>query len=146
MKMNVFRKYKFVWIGLFIIVFIGVFLVGRLAMSNKKTIFGDTNLAIGVMEYSDVNSYSCKYSYLNGSKTKRIYVKDNEEISIKYSSVVKEGDLKLLLISPSGKEIKNLLEGKSGNFKYKAKGVGTYSIKAVGVKTKGQFNLEWHTN
>ena len=131
--MDIFKKYKLIWI-----VFIAVIMVVALTVTVliKGTFNGkfytDSFSERGAFETSTLNSWNKSYSYFNGSVNKRIKVKADEELTIRYSSAVKEGDLKIVFFNEEDKEIKNLLEDNSGIFKYKAKEKGTCHIQVIG--------------
>ncbi|GFZ32735.1 hypothetical protein CSC2_32610 [Clostridium zeae] len=142
--MEIFKKYKHIWI-----IFIVVIMVVALAITVliKGTFNGkfytDSFSERGAFETSTLSSWNKSYNYFNGSVNKRIKVKADEELTINYSSAVKEGSLKIIFFNEEDKEIKNLLEDNSGVFKYTAKEKGTCHIQVVGEKTKGEFNLSW---
>ncbi|GFP77732.1 hypothetical protein [Clostridium fungisolvens] len=142
--MEIFKKYKAIWIILIavvIVVSVGVTIVIKGIFSGK--FYADSFSEKGAIENSTLSSWNKSYSYLNGHITKGIKVKDGEELTINYSSEVKEGSLKIVFINEEDKEVKNLIEDNSGVFKYTAKSKGTCHIQVIGDKTKGQFNLSW---
>lgn len=143
--MDVFRRYKIVWI-----IFIGVVLFAAIIIGIVLTVISKsgfmmdscvTNMSI---ENSTFSSWNIKYGYLNGTKHKNIKLKSGDELTVNYSSVIKKGSLQILFLDTEKRKIKNLLEDNSGKFKYTANKSGKYYLKIVGDKTEGQFNLEWH--
>jgi hypothetical protein len=142
--MEVFRKYKKVWIIFIIIamlIALGVTILVRFIVGKVGTF--DSFSERAAIEYSTGNKWNESYSYLNGTKSNKIKLKKDQTLNIEYSSSVKEGSLKILLQDADGNNIANLLDDPSGLFKYKAEKDGRYIIKIVGDKTKGEFNIKW---
>ncbi|QAA30924.1 hypothetical protein [Clostridium manihotivorum] len=142
--MEVFRKYKKVWIIFIIIamlVALGATVLVRFIIGKSGSI--DTFSERAAIEYNTGSKWNESYSYLNGTKSNKVKLKKDQILNIEYSSAVKEGSLKILLQDADGNTIANLLDDSSGLFKYKAEKDGRYIIKVVGDKTEGEFNLKW---
>lgn len=143
--MDIFRKYKIVWI-----IFIGVVLFTAIIIGIVLTVISkggfmmDSCVTKMSTEYSTFSSWNMKYGYLNGTKHKNIKLNSGEELTVNYSSKIKKGSLEILLLDNEKHKIKNLLEDNSGKFKYTANKSGRYYLKIVGDKTEGQFNLDWN--
>lgn len=144
--MDVFRKYKIVWIIFIAVVIFTAIVIGVvLSVISKNGFMMDSCVTNMSTEYSIFNSWNMKYGYLNGTKHKNIKLNSGDELTVDYSSVVKKGSLEILLLDTDKHKIKNLLEDNSGKFKYTANKSGKYYLKIVGDKTEGQFNLHWNT-
>lgn len=142
--MDVFRKYKIVWIiFITVVVFIAIIIGVVLSMVSKNRFMIDSCFTNMSTEYSTFNSLNMKYGYLNGTKHKNIKLSSGDELTITYSSKVEKGSLEIFLLDPEKQSVKNILDDNSGKFKYMVKKSGKYSLKVVGNKTKGQFNLSW---
>lgn len=143
--MDVFKKYKTVWMIFIAFVFcVTVILaIAVNTVSKSDPMFGGC-FSMMSNENSTFNSWNMKYSYLNGAKNKSVELNSGNELTINYSSRVKKGSLEILLLDTRKHKIKNLLEGQSGKFKYTANESGKYYVEVVGNKTSGQFNLDWH--
>lgn len=143
--MDVFRKYKIVWIIFIGVVLFAAIIIGiTLTVISKSGFMTDNCFTNMSVENSTFNSWNMKYGYLNGTQHKTIKLNSGDELTVNYSSVVKKGSLEILFLDTEKNKIKNLLEDNSGKFKYTANKSGKYYLKIVGDKTGGQFNLDWH--
>lgn len=142
--MDIFRRYKIVWI-IFIgaVLFTAIIIGIVLSIISKNGFMMDSCVTNMSIENSTFNSWNMRYGYLNGTQHKNIKLNSGEELTVNYSSVVKKGSLKILFLDSDKHKIKNLLEDNSGKFKYTANKSGKYYLKIVGDKTEGQFNLDW---
>jgi len=143
--MDVFRRYKIVWIIFIGVVLFAAIIIGVvLSVISKEGFMMDkcvTNMSI---ENSTFNGWNMKYVYLNGTQHKTIKLNSGDEFTVNYSSVVKKGSLEILFLDTEKHKIKNLLEDNGGKFKYTVNKSGKYYLKIVGDKTEGQFNLDWN--
>jgi|GEM_PF-3503077 len=143
--MDVFRRYKIVWIIFIGVVLFAAIIIGVvLSVISKEGFMMDkcvTNMSI---ENSTFNGWNMKYGYLNGTQHKTIKLNSGDEFTVNYSSVVKKGSLEILFLDTEKHKIKNLLEDNGGKFKYTVNKSGKYYLKIVGDKTEGQFNLDWN--
>lgn len=142
--MDIFRRYKIVWIIFIGVVLLAAIIIGIvLSVISKNGFMMDSCVTNMSIENSTFNSWNMRYGYLNGTQHKNIKLNSGEELTVNYSSVVKKGSLKILLLDSDKHKIKNLLDDNSGKFKYTANKSGKYYLKILGDKTEGQFNLDW---
>lgn len=142
--MNVFKRYKIVWIIFIGVVIFAAIIIGMvLSVISKDGFMMDSCFTNMSIENSTFNSWNMRYGYLNGTQHKTIKLNSGEELTVNYSSVVKKGSLEILFLDSDKHKIKNLLDDNSGKFKYTANKSGKYYLKIVGDKTEGQFNLDW---
>ncbi|WP_234121831.1 hypothetical protein [Clostridium hydrogenum] len=142
--MDIFKKHKIVWMIFIAVVILSAAIIAIVInIISKNGFMSDSCFTTMSVENSTFNSWDMKYAYLNGTQHRNIKLNSGEELSVNYSSRVKKGALKILLLSPEKKNVKNLLDDNSGKFEYKASESGTFYLKIVGNKTEGQFNLDW---
>lgn len=142
--MDIFRRYKIVWIIFIGVVLLAAIIIGIvLSVISKNGFMMDSCVTNMSIENSTFNSWNMRYGYLNGTQHKNIKLNSGEELTVNYSSVVKKGSLKILFLDSDKHKIKNLLDDNSGKFKYTANKSGKYYLKILGDKTEGQFNLDW---
>lgn len=142
--MDIFRRYKIVWmIFIGVVLFVAIIIGILLSVISKNGFMMDSCVTNMSIENSTFNSWNIKYGYLNGTQHRTIKLNSGDELTVNYSSVVKKGSLQILFLDTEKHKIKNLLEDNSGKFKYTADKSGKYYLKIVGDKTEGQFNLDW---
>ena len=142
--MNIFRKYKLVWIIFLVVVLI---IAAGITFLLKAVMNGDivTNSVVetGSIEYKTGNTWRKSFSYLKGNENKKIKLHAGEEITIKYSSEITKGSIDILFVNNKLEQIQKLPENTDSSYNYKAAADGTYYIRIESDSAKGKYELNW---
>ena len=139
---------KLVLIGLIGISLI-VLVVGFSSDAVKRTssfIAENSEIKVGWVEFSDLDSIKCSYSTFTGTEERIIKVKIGDCILLNYSITVDEGSVEIEVRDPAGEVLwKHQFEKGSfaSSVKIKANQSGWHKVVIRGENAGGSFDVSW---
>ncbi|WP_077369049.1 hypothetical protein [Anaerosalibacter sp. Marseille-P3206] len=101
-----------------------------------------SGVQIGWIEHSGSDNIGAKYTKFSGSLTKKIKFNEGDVAIFHYESIVKDGNLSIVLLDSEGKTIIEFETDKKDEVVEITKS-GKYTVKVIGEDTKGSFNINW---
>ena len=88
---------------------------------------------------------SAKFTYLKGTKSKTIRLKEGDVLTLDYDVSLKKGALVIALEGPQGDTKKEEIveEDKKGQFVVTSSGDSKYAVKITGDWATGSYDVRW---
>ena len=85
---------------------------------------------------------SGSYQYFNGNFFRTLELDEGNTINIDFSHITQKGSISIKVFDKDGEEILSISESEE-NIQLPINEEGEYTIKAVGSKHKGKFEVDW---
>lgn len=104
------------------------------------------NIQIRSAEKNSTGRMKASYSYFDGAKAHKIYLKEGDILKINFKSKVKKGNLDINILNNKGEIMKTLGSNIEGSEDIKVDTAGDYTIRVRGYGTSGNYEVNWSLN
>lgn len=104
------------------------------------------NIQIMSAEKNSTGRMKASYSYFDGVKAHKIYLKEGDILKINFKSNVKKGNLDINVLNNNGEIMKTLGSNIEGGDDIKVETAGDYTIRVQGYGTSGNYEVNWSLN
>ena len=104
------------------------------------------NIQIMSVEKNSTGRMKASYSYFDGAKVHKVYLKEGDILKINFKSNVKKGNLDINILNNKGEIMKTLGSNIEGSEDIKVDTAGDYTIRVRGYGTSGNYEVNWSLN